>query len=377
MNIAASGTVLVLLGVLLSMTGCSGGKKSEDNTYDAVYPVQQVSMSETDVTRDYAVTLRGKSDVEVRPQISGQLVQLAVKEGDKVRKGQLLFRIDDVQYREQVNAARAALNVAETKVQTAELAAKNSRELSEAQVIGDFALQSAENDLAVAKADAARLKAQLASAEKNLSFTRVVAPSDGVVGTIPLRVGSLVSPSSPEPLTIVSDVSEVYAYFSLSERALLASPEMREGHLSEVPPLTLSLVDGSTYAEEGRIETVSGVINPSTGSVTVRALFPNPDGILRSGSTGTVHLPTVMKDVVAVPQTALYQLQDKYFIYVVSEESTVASREVTIAPQDDGKCYYILSGLKEGETVVTNGVVTLRDGMKIQTKPASSASTQA
>ncbi|CCY09473.1 efflux transporter RND family MFP subunit [Porphyromonas sp. CAG:1061] len=259
--------------------------------------------------------------------------------------------------------------VAESQVATAELTAKNNRQLASENIIGDYALQSSENQLATAKASLASAKAQLASAQKQLSYTRVVSPTDGVVGSIPYRVGSLVSPQMPQPLTSVSDISEMYAHFSITERQFLALSRahggLKEG-ISSIGGIELRLIDGTLYPHKGVLETVSGVLNPTTGSLNVRVLFPNPDRILLSGATGEVIIPNVIENAIEVPQLATFQLQKNSFIYVVDNEGNVTARGIELLPQNDGQNYIVTSGLSAGDKVVLDGAVTLREGMKIK-----------
>lgn len=367
-----------LLGAVgtLSLMMCTYGchKSDQQGTRGDVpprsYPIRVLTEETAEVQSSYPASLKGKLDVDIRPQVSGQIVRLAVDEGARVQKGQTLFVIDQVQYQEAVNAASAALKVAEAAVDMAELTARNNRELAKGKVIGDYALKTSESNLLSAQARLAQAKAQLISAEKNLSFTYVTSPTSGVVGSIPFRVGSLVSPSSTRPLTTVSDISEVYAYFSLTERQLLEMCRTTAGSAGDLPAhmptVKLLLVDDSEYPYEGRIETMSGVIDAVTGSIGVRALFPNPDGVLRSGSTGRVIIPTVMQGVIKVPQKATYQIQNKTFVYVVDDQNVVHAREIQLYSQNDGMNYLVTNGLTAGEKIVTEGVITLRDEAKIE-----------
>ena len=227
----------------------------------------------------------------------------------------------------------------------------------------------AENSLLSSKAVLAQANAQLISAEKNLSYTRVSSPSDGVVGSIPFRVGSLVSPSIATPLTTVSDISEMYAYFSMTERQLLgytSTGTSSKDILNTMPAVKLKLIDGNLYADSGKVETMSGVIDQATGSVSIRARFPNKNHILRSGGTGTVVIPAKMANCIVVPQKATFEIQDKRFVYVVDEQSTVKSTPIEIFTLDDGKNFVVTSGLKAGDKIVVEGISSLKDGMQIK-----------
>ena len=361
-------SVAAVLVMCLSFTSC--GKQGQNGSQMIKeLAVVSVSSSNVELISSYPAVIKGKQDVEIRPQVSGFITRLAVDEGSVVRKGQTLFIIDPVQYEEAVNAARAAVNVAKANMATAELTAQNKRELAKNNIIGAYDLQMAENSLLSSKALLAQATAQLVNAEKNLSYTRVSSPSDGVVGTIPFRVGSLVSPSIVTPLTTVSDISEMYAYFSMTERQLLgftAKGTSSKDILSTMPSVQLKLIDGTIYADTGKVETMSGVIDQTTGSVSIRAKFSNKSKILRSGGTGIVLVPANMTDRILVPQKATYEIQDKRFVYVVDDKSTVKSTPIEIFTLDDGQNFVVTSGLKAGDKIVVEGISSLKDGMQIK-----------
>lgn len=225
-----------------------------------------------------------------------------------------------------------------------------------------------ENQLAQAKATLAQAEAQLINAKNNLSYTQVTSPSDGVVGTIPYRVGSLVSASIATPLTTVADISEMYAYFSMTERQLLSM--IREGGtmkeiLDKMPDVQLQLIDGTMYADSGRVETISGVIDQTTGSVNMRALFPNKHNILRSGGTGNVVFPNPLHDVIMIPQSATTEIQDKRFVFVLQADNTLKNTEIKVFTLDDGKYFYVTEGLKKGDKIAIEGVQSLKDGQAV------------
>ena len=364
-------TPISIIGVLLvclSFYSCNK-KGQQGGEMIAEYAVTELSSSTVELKSSYPTVIKGKQDIEIRPQISGFITRLCVDEGSAVHKGQILFQIDAVQYQEAVNVAHSAVNVARANVATAELTAANKRELAKSNVIGSYDLQMAENSLLSTKALLSQANAQLVSAQKNLSYTRVTSPSNGVVGSIPFRVGSLVSPTGTTPLTTVSDISEMYAYFSLTERQLLsltANGDSPKEILNKMPRVELKMINGTIYGETGKVETMSGVIDQSTGSVSLRAKFPNKHQSLRSGGTGTVMIPYKMDNCITVPQSATYEIQDKRFVYVVDSKSTVKSTPIETFPLDDGKNYVVTSGLKAGDKIVTEGVGTLKDGMQIK-----------
>ena len=339
---------LVLLACCLALlSSCGQGDKGTGKAPE--FAVIEAKTTTANLTNSYPATIKGKQDVEIRPMVSGFITKLHVDEGATVRKGQVLFSIDPVQYQAAVNSAKAAVETAKAAVNTQELTVNNKRELNKKNIISDYDLQMAENQLAQTKAQLAQANAQLVNAKNNLSYTSVTSPSDGVVGSIPYRVGSLVSPSVASPLTTVADISEMYAYFSMTERQLLS--QIREGGstkeiLEKMPDVQLQLIDGTMYADSGRVETISGVIDQTTGSVTMRALFPNKHNVLRSGSTGNVVFPNPLHDVIMIPQSATTEIQDKQFVFVLQPDNTLKNTEVKVFSLDDGKYYYVTEGLK-------------------------------
>lgn len=343
------------------------------------YAVITIEPSVSKLNSAYPARIKGRQDVEIRPNVSGFITKLCVDEGAVVKKGETLFIIDPVQYEEAVNVARAAVNVAKANVATAELTAENKEKLAEKNIISQYDLQMAKNTLASQKAALAQAEAQLINAEKNLSYTNVTSPSNGVVGKIPFRVGSLVSPSSATPLTTVSDNSEMYIYFSMNEKDILKltreSNGATQGVLNQMPAVELQLVDGTIYGEKGKIETLSGVIDQTTGAASVRATFPNPNGILRSGGSGVILLPQEDNNAIVIPQKATMEIQDKKFVFVINDSSVVKTTEIAILPVNDGKNYVVASGLKIGDRIVVEGVgTTVRNGITIKPiTPAESA----
>lgn len=354
--------------IMLSMGACAGQQSQQGSGVNEL-AVIQVEAASTTLNSSYPATIEGRQDVEIRPQISGFITKVCVDEGDFVRKGQLLFLIDSVQYKAAADAAEAAVKVAEANVATAKLTVRTKTELADKNIISQYDLQTAQNTLASAEANLAQAKAQLVNARNNLSYTRIVSPSDGIVNTIPYRIGSLVSASIVTPLTTVSDISNMYVYFSMTEKQLLNFT--REGGtmaqlINSFPEVELMLVDGTMYKEKGKVETISGAIDKTTGSVRMRATFPNDKNILRSGGSGNVLIPVKMDGVLSIPQKATYELQDKRFVYVVTDSSVLQNREIQVLPQNDGKNFFVTSGLQAGERIVYEGVGTLRNGMRIK-----------
>ena len=347
--------------------------------------VMTVEPTSQELNSAYPATIKGQQDIEIRARVSGYITKLCVDEGAVVHKGQPLFLIDAVPYQKAVQAAEAAVEVAKANVATTQLTVDSKTELHAQNIISDYDLQTAKNSLASAKAALAQAEAQLASARNDLSYTTITSPSDGVVGTIPFRVGSLVGTTTQEPLTVVSDINKMFVYFSMNEKQLLALTRQKDGSVNSMigamPEVQLQLADGTMYPAKGKIETLSGVIDLSTGAVQMRATFPNAQRLLRSGGTGTVLIPSVLDSALLIPQSATYEVQDKKFVYVLQPDNTVKYTEITIFNLDNGngKQYVVTSGLKPGEQVVVEGVATLRDGMPIQpiTPEQSAAKVQA
>lgn len=345
--------------------------------------VMTVEPTSQELNSAYPATIKGQQDIEIRARVSGYITKLCVDEGAVVHKGQPLFLIDAVPYQKAVQAAEAAVEVAKANVATTQLTVDSKTELHAQNIISDYDLQTAKNSLASAKAALAQAEAQLASARNDLSYTTITSPSDGVVGTIPFRVGSLVGTTTQEPLTVVSDINKMFVYFSMNEKQLLALTRQKDGSVNSMigamPEVQLQLADGTMYPAKGKIETLSGVIDLSTGAVQMRATFPNAQRLLRSGGTGTVLIPSVLDSALLIPQSATYEVQDKKFVYVLGDSSKVKNTEITVFPLDNGKQYVVTSGLKPGEQVVVEGVAMLRDGMPIQpiTPEQSAAKVQA
>ena len=366
---------IVLFAFCLTLLS-SCGKKGFDMGGAPECAVQTLQPATVNLTSSYPATIKGKQDVEIRPQVSGFITKVCVDEGSMVRKGQVLFIIDPTQYEAAARSAKAAVATAEAAVSTQQITVDNKRALNKKNIISDYDLAMAENSLASAKAQLASAKAQLISAEQNLGFTNVKSPSDGIVNDIPYRLGSLVSPSITTPLTIVSDITEMYVYASLTEKELLElvrKDGSQSAAVETYPEVQLQLSDGSTCDQKGKIETISGVINANTGAVSIRATFPNSNHLLRSGGMGNLIIPYHMENALVVPQKATTEIQDKKFVFLQQPDNTVKMNEITILNIDNGQEYVVTSGLKQGDLIVIENVGTLKDGQTIKpTTPAQS-----
>lgn len=356
---------LILLSVL-SVTSCSNPKNKEE--VQVTYPTMKIELSEKRLSRNYSATITGRQTVEIRPQIEGQLIDIRLKEGASVRKGQVLFEIDTAQFHAAYDIALANVLSAEAAVSTAELVLESNKELSEEDVISEFELNTAKNELTEAKARLQLSQAELKKAATNLSYTLVTSPVNGVASMIPYREGALVSPNIAEPLVTVSDDEEVFAYFSMAENEMLdiiSDFGSVQNAIEQMSDVELKMSNGNMYELKGRIDAISGTINKSTGAVSVRAIFQNPNHILKDGGTGTLIIPTLIKNCIVIPQSATYELQDKVFVYKVIDGKT-QSVEIKILPQNDGKEYVVTEGLTAGDIIISEGAGLVKEGVKIE-----------
>ena len=354
--------VAMVATVLMSCGGGGGRPTFGDNEY----PIETVSESSAALQSTYPATINGIQDVEIRPKVSGFITRINVTEGQTVSAGQVLFVIDNETYQAQVRQAQATVNTAQTAVNTAKLTFDNTKKLHASKVVGDYELQTAENSFLSAQAQLAQAQATLASAKENLSFCYVKSPAAGVVGTLPYKKGALVSASNV--LTHVSDISKMEVYFSLTEKDMLSLSQGEGGLRAAIdafPPVKLQLTDGSVYAHEGKVVAVSGVIDKTTGSVQVKAHFPNPEKLLKSGGSGSIIIPRSADAAIVIPQRVVMEVQNKKFVYLLKDSNKVAYTEITVDPQNDGVNYIVTSGLKVGDKYVTNGITKLTDKMEI------------
>ena len=358
---------LIIFVVLCLPLLYSCGVPQQQET-DTAYKTLTIKSGDQILKTGYTATLRGRQNVEIRPQVSGIITEICINEGDAVHKGQTLFIIDQIPYKAALQTAIANVKSAEAKLATAKLTADSKAELYKEQVVSEFDLQTARNEQIAAEAALAQAKAQEVNARNNLSYTVVKSPSDGVIAMLPYRVGALVGPSIPQALTTVSDNSDMYVYFSLTENELLSlinQYKNMDEALKNMPEVELKLIDGSVYGEKGRVESISGVINRQTGTVGVRAVFPNASGILHSGASGSVLVPNSYKGVIVIPQEATVAMQDKISVYKVVD-GKATSTLITVAAINDGREYIVLDGLKVGDEIVSQGAGLLREGTQVK-----------
>lgn len=355
---------ILLGGILL---GC---KKESSRLPETRYASMKITESELEIIDKYPATFRGRQDVEIIPQISGKIISVNVREGQKVHKGQTLFIIDQVPYKASLQTALANLESAKAEAASAKLNYEGKQQLFAQKVISDFELKKSRNALLIAQATMQQAQAQVTNARNDLSYTVITSPCDGVVGSLPYRAGHLASPDMQTPLTTVSDNSEMYIYFSIPEKQmieLIRRHGSNEAVLKAMPGVRLYLNDGSEYDAGGRIESMSGVLDKMTGSVSLRAVFPNDDGLLHSGGAGNIGLSNKLNKVILIPQGATYELQDKVYAYKVVDGKT-QSVQLSVKPVAEKKQYIVMSGLTSGDVIITEGVGNLRDGAEIKLK---------
>lgn len=367
-----------LLWSSLLLISCKQGQNQaqqlgEPQEFPALTLQNQTALLST----EYPATLQGEQTVEIRSKIDGYIEAVYVKEGDLVKKGQLLFKIDDNSYQQEVNNRQSAVLAAEANLETATIQTGRTKVLVERKIVNSFELTSAKNLVQVKKAELNQAKAGLSAAKTQLAYARIVSPINGVVGSLPYKLGSLVSMASPTPLTTVADTRRIYAYFSLSQQQLASFLHKYSGKnlndkFRNMPEITLIQADGTEYPTKGKIETLSGVLDASTGSANFKATFPNPEGQLWSGASATLTIPTQLDQAILIPKKSTFELQGKYFVFKVDAQNIVHNTAIEIMPSATEKDYVVTKGLNSGEQIVTEGLGNLKDGMKI--KPVHSTS---
>ena len=359
--------VILLLIVVLLLAGCR--QQEAEDTAPADFETMTVTKSDMVLEQSYTASIEGRQSVKIIPRVEGYLREVRVKEGQQVRRGQVLFVIDQAAYQAEVKAASANVEVARANLTKEQLNYDGSRGLNAHNVVSDHELRTAASSLAMAQAQLRQSEAQLETARANLSYTVLRSPSDGVVGSLPFRVGDYVGPSHGS-LTTVADSHEMFVYFSLTERDVM-DRIARHGSLgkavSAFPPVALLSANGDTCMVRGRVESISGVVESSTGAVSARAVFPNSDGRLLSGSTGRIVVPYKMHQVIVIPQAATYEIQDKKYAYRVVK-GKASSTIITVLPMTDGQNYIVTNGLEVGDIIVAKGAGYVKEGQEIQTK---------
>ena len=355
-------------------------KSSADNAGGFQMPPQElpvITVSSVPATtfQEFTASLQGKKDIEIRPQVDGYIDRIYVDEGARVRKGQPLFHVNDRPYREQLNNAKASLAAAKANLANAQINVSKLTPLVQNNVISDVQLKTAQAAYNAAQANVAQAEAVVQSAQISVGYALIKAPADGYIGKIPLKTGSLVGTTTAEPLTILSETKEVYAYFSLSENDFIQFKNQFTGNtieekIKQLPPVELVLADNSIYPEKGRVEIAEGQFDRTTGTINFRASFPNTQGVLRSGNTGKIRIAKSFANTIVIPQEATYELQDKVFVFAVGDSNKVASKPINIAGTS-GNYYLLQGGISAGEKIVYTGLERLRDGAVIIPQPMS------
>lgn len=352
--------------LFLLITAC--GKPAANQQGPSSYPVMQVALQDTHFHIDYPAEIHAVQQVEIRARVGGYLKDILVDEGAPVVVGQMLFRLDPGEYREELNKARAQFNIAQAELRSSELEYQNAAQLGDKQVISKTEVKLAANKVTLQKAKTEEAKAQLSQAEIRYDNTIIRAPFPGIINRIPLRKGSLIDNGTL--LTSLSDNREVFAYFDISEKEFLQFQKYAEGLGLSSKNVQLILSDDSVHAGSGKIETVEGAIDRNSGNIAIRARFSNEDGLLRHGASGKVRIRQNLSNVLLVPQKATFDIQDKSFVYVVDKNGRIQARNIVIARRLP-HWYAVSAGLKPGETIVTEGVQSLKNNDQI--RPAAKA----
>ena len=325
--------------------------------------------------REYTASLEGSNDIEIRPQVNGYIEKIFVDEGAFVKKGQPLFKINDQPYQEALNNAMAALAVARANQSAAEIEVNKLEPLVQNNVISPIQLKTAKASYDASTAYVAQANATVGNAKINIGYSLIKAPVDGYIGRVHIKIGSLVGTTNQDPLTNISEVKDVRAYFSVSETAFLRFKDEYPGKTLEekiknLPPVELILSDNTVYALKGKVEIVAGQFTTGSGAIPFRASFPNPNGVLRSGNTGRVRISVTLPAGPVIPQEATYELQDKMFVFVLGDSNKVVNTAVQVRARA-GNYYLVDNGIKAGDKIVFSGVDKLSDGAKISPEPMS------
>ncbi|CAA9196794.1 Multidrug export protein AcrE [Flavobacterium bizetiae] len=369
-NTKMKNVIITSFILALVLSSCADKSQAPAAPAPPLLPVLAITSENTTTDAEYPASIQGTVDVEIRPQVSGNLERVYVDEGAYVNKGQTLFKINERPFREQLNNALASLHAYEAALINANLEVDKLTPLVQNKVVSDYQLKTAKASQKIAAANIEQAKAMVGSAKINLGYTNVTAPVSGYIGRLPKKQGSLVSATDVEPLTNLSDVHEVYAYFSLGETDFINFKAQYAGNslgdkLKKLPPVTLVLADNNAYPQTGKIDMVDGQFDKTTGAITLRATFPNTGGTLRSGNTGKIRLGLQHDDAVLVPQSATVEMQDKVFVFTVNKENKVAKMPITVIGKS-GTNYLIKDGVKSGDQIVLSGIDKLQEGQVIQ-----------
>ena len=341
----------------LLILSCKNKDESKVAPPVSPYNVVQVSKSNSTIIAEYPAKLEGITDIDIRPKVDGYIEKIYVDEGQEVKKGQVLFKLETQTANQDAAAAKAKVDVAQVEV-------NRLKPLVDRKIISDVQLETAKANLANAKSTYQGILARI-------NYATITSPVNGIVGTLPLRIGSYVSSQTAQPLTRISDISKVYAYFSINEKEQLDIMMNAEGKtfqdkIGNMPAVNLVLSNGTVYDKEGKIETFSGQANTQTGSFNVRASFPNPNRLLRSGASGIIQIPTNLKDVILIPQNATVELQDKRIALIVDKENKVKFVPIKVRAVSGGKYFVVDEGLSTNDKFLVEGVGIVTEGTPIK-----------
>lgn len=359
---------LLVWASLVVMASC--GQSGAPGEQVQQYKFLEIGKQDAALSSNYSASIRGRQDIKIIPRVDGYLTDIQIKEGSKVKKNQTMFVVDQVPYKAALQAAKASVAVCEASVATAKLTLDSKQSLFDKNIVSQFDLTSAKNAYKTAQAQLAQAQAQEVLAQNNLSYTVIKSPSDGVVGKLPYRQGDYVAPTIMDGLTVVADNAQMYVYFSMSERQVMDLMQQYENidkAIAGMPDVQLQLSNQTIYAHSGRIESISGVVDASTGAVSVRAAFPNEEGRLLSGGAGSIIMPYVSSNVIVIPQEATFEIQDKTYVYKVIDGVAV-SAIVSVDKINNGKEFIVTAGLEIGDVIVAEGAGLVREGTAIKSK---------
>lgn len=365
--------ILLIFFVALLLSSCTN-KQQPMATAAPSLPVITIKETSQQTFVDYPAAIQGATDLEIRPQIAGLIDQIYVNEGQLVKQGQLLFRISELPFRAQLNSAKAALTAAKAAVLNAQLEIDKLTPLVQNKVVSAFQLQTAKTAYQIALANVEQAKASVNSAQINLNYTAIKAPIAGYIGRLPKKQGSLVNLADQEPLTTLSDVREIHAYFSLSETDFINFNTKYQGNsvaerIKNMPLVSLVLADQTVYPLKGKVDMIDGQFDKTTGAITLRASFANDKGLLRSGNTGKIRLALQHNNILLVPQEATIEIQDKVFVFALGKNNKVSKQPVEVLGTS-GTNYLVADGLKSGDQIVSKGFENLKEGDSIQPEKA-------
>ena len=356
---------LCCLGLMVGMMSCGVDIPKETKSS---YETMTVEKQDITIPIKFSAKLKGQSDVVISPQVSGQLMQICVSEGQQVKKGTTLFVIDSRNAQLELEAAQANLQAAEASANSAKLEYESNKNLFEKNIVSRYMLDNSENAYKQAMAAVSQANAAVSRAKVNLGFCTITSPVAGIIGEIPVSEGIQVSPGTH--LTIVSGNTMMEAVFSVPESVLEdAVAEGYEGKMRDAlkvfPDVTFMMKNGTEYPHKGRITSATGVVNAATGTIACKATFPNPDGQLYSGIQGSIILPYNNENVIVIPQYAVVRLQDKALVYKVKDDNTATAVTVTIEDTGNGQDFIVTSGLNVGDKIVTVGANNVQDGEQV------------